>query len=127
MALTVLVVSTLRFHKRLEAQRVRERRDRLVGALILVLGGIGLAAWFTAPFLIRFLGSPAEWIAAIINFLLTLLSMAEAIGDIGSIVVRVLPGFIPPFAWLVIASMLGGLGLLWAMSIWRFTRFPRGV
>jgi len=118
---------TLRFQKRLAAQRVLERRNRLVGAAILSAGGLGLAAWYAAPYLIRFVGSPAEWISAGVGFLLTLLSMARAIGDIGSILFRVLPGFIPPFAWLVLISAFCGLGLLWAVSIWRFTRFPRGV
>ena len=118
---------TQRFRIRLEAQRVRERRNRMVGVLILILGALVLSAVSLAPFLIRFLGSPAEWIAAGISFLLTLVSMAEAIGDIGSILLRVLPDFIPPFAWLVVASALSGIGLLWAVSIWRFARFTRGV
>jgi hypothetical protein len=118
---------TLRFQKRLEAQRVLERRNRLVGAAILAAGGLGMAAWYAAPYLIQFIGSPAEWIAAFVSFLLTLLSMAEAVGDLGSILFRVLPGFIPPFAWLVLISTFSGLGLLWAVSIWRFTRFSRGV
>jgi hypothetical protein len=117
----------LRFQKRLAAQRVIERRNRLVGTAILAVGGLGLAAWYAAPYLIQFIGSPAEWIAAGVGFLLTLLSMAEAVGDLGSILFRVLPGFIPPFAWLVLISAFSGLGLLWAVSIWRFTRFSRGV
>jgi hypothetical protein len=116
-----------RFQKRLAAQRVLERRNRLVGVLILAAGGIGLAAWFLAPFVIQFLGSPAGWIAAAVNFLLTLLLMARAIGDIGSILFRVLPGFIPPFGWLVLASAISGAILLWVVSIWRLTRIPRGV
>jgi hypothetical protein len=116
-----------RFRVRREAQRLRERRNRLVGVTVLSFSGIGLAAWFVAPFLLTFLGSPAEWIAAGVNFLLTLVAMLEAIGNLGSILVRVLPGFIPPFAWLVVLSMVSGLGLLWTMSIWRLTRFSRGV
>ena len=116
-----------RFRVRLEAQRLRERRDRLVGFVVLSFASLGLAAWFTVPFLLRFLGSPAEWIAAGTNFILTLVAMFEAIGELGAILLRVVPGFIPPFAWLVIVSAVSGLGLLWAMSIWRFTRLPRGV
>jgi hypothetical protein len=118
---------TRRFRVRLETQRVRERRNRLVGVSMLAFSGLVLAAWFTVPLLLRFLGSPAEWIAAGTSFLLTLVAMAEAIGDIGAILLRVLPGFVPPFAWLMIASLVSGVGLLWAMSIWRFTRVPRGV
>jgi len=118
---------TVRFQQRLKIQRLREQRNRLVGVLILAFGGLGLTAWFVAPYVLGFLGSPAEWIAAIVGFLLSLVSMAEAVGDIGSILLRVLPGFIPPFAWLVFLSALSGFGLLWAVSIWRFSRVPRGV
>lgn len=118
---------TARFQARLEGQRVRERRNRLVGALILVAGGVGLLGWYAAPYLIQFLGSPAGWIAAVAHFFLTVLDMARAIGDIGSILFRVLPGFIPPFGWMVILSTLSGFALLWMVSIWRFTRFSKGV
>ena len=118
---------SLRFQKRLKVQRLREQRNRVVGILILMLSGLGLTIWFTAPYVIGFIGAPAEWIAAIIGFALSLISMAEAIGDLGSILLRVLPGFIPPFAWLVFLSALSGFGLLWAVSIWRFTRFSRGA
>lgn len=115
---------TARFQQRLEAQRVRERRNRLAGALVLIFGGLGLTIWLVAPYLVSFLGSPAEWIAAAISFVLSLISMMQAIGDIGSILLRILPGFIPPFAWLIIISAVSGFGLLWAVSIWRLTRVP---
>jgi hypothetical protein len=118
---------TARFQARLAGQRVRERRNRLVGALILVAGGVGLLGWYAVPTVIQFLGSPAGWIAAIVSFFLTVLDMARAIGDIGSILLRVLPGFIPPFGWMVILSTLSGFALLWTVSIWRFTRFSKGV
>jgi len=113
----------LRFQKRLEAKRALERRNRLAGALVLVFGGLGLTLWLAGPYLASFIGSPATWIAAVVNFLLSLLSMAQAISDIGSILVRILPGFIPPIAWLVILSAVSGFGLLGAASIWKLTRF----
>ena len=114
---------TLRFQKNLDAKRALERRNRLAGALVLVFGGLGLTLWLVGPWLAAIIGSPAEWIAAIVYFLLSLLTMAQAIGDIGSILLRVLPGLIPPVAWLVILSTISGFGLLWAISIWRLTRF----
>jgi hypothetical protein len=118
---------TARFQQRLKGYRLREQRNRLVGVSILAFGGLGLTAWFVGPYVLGFLGSPAEWISAMVGFLLSLISMADAIGDIGSILLRVLPDFIPPFAWLVFVSALSGFGLLWAVSIWRFSRFSRGV
>ncbi len=118
---------TARFQTRLAAQRLRERRNRLIGALILVAGGVGLLSWYAGPVIIQFLGNPAGWIAALANFFLTLLDMARAIGDIGSIFLRVLPGFIPPFGWMVILSAFSGLVLLWTVSLWRFSRFAKGV
>ena len=114
---------TARFQKRLEAQRALDRRNRLAGVSVLVLGALGLTFWLAGPWLASFLGSPSEWIAALVSFLLSLLSMAQAIGDLGSILARVLPGFIPPIAWLVLFSALSGFGLLWTVSIWRLTRF----
>ena len=111
-----------RFQQRLARQRVIEARNRLVGMMILVFGALGLTAWFIAPYVTSFLGSPAEWIASILGFLLSLVTMFEAIGDLGSILLRVLPDMIPPFAWLVLVSALSGFGLLWAVSIWRFSR-----
>ena len=118
---------TARFQTRLAAQRVLERRNRLIGALILVAGGIGLLGWYAGPVIFQFLGNPAGWIAALVNFFLTLLDMGRAIGDIGSILLRVLPGFIPPFGWMVILSAFSGLVLLWTVSLWRFSRFAKGV
>jgi hypothetical protein len=40
---------------------------------------------------------------------------------------RVMPAFVSPFGWMVLSSTLAGLGLLWSVSIWRFTRLPQGV
>ena len=118
---------TARFQKRLAEQRVRERRNRLVGFSILATGGLGLTAWYAAPYVLEFVGSPAAWITAMVNFLVTLLEMGKAIGELGAILLRILPGFVPPFAWLVVFSAFCGVGLLWTVSIWRFSRLPSGA
>ncbi len=118
---------TARFQQRLAARRVTERRNKWIGFLILAAGGLGFLAWTLAPYAFQFLASPAGWIAALVNFFLTLADMARAIGDIGSIFLRVLPGFIPPFGWMIILSTLGGFALLWTVSLWRFTRFVKGA
>lgn len=118
---------TARFQRRLAAQRAAERRSRFIGILILAAGGLGLAGWALAPFAIQFLASPSGWITAVVMFFLSLMEMARAVGLIGSIFLRVLPGFIPPFGWMVILSALGGFALLWSVSLWRFTRFVKGA
>ena len=118
---------TARFQTRLAARRVIERRNRLVGVLILTLGGIGLLGWYASPLALSFLASPAGWIASIVNFLLSLVDMGRALGEIGSIFLRTIPGFIPPFGWMIILSTLSGFALLWSVSLWRFTRFVKGA
>lgn len=118
---------TARFRERLAAQRVRERRNRLIGALILLASGIGLLGWRLGPYLLRFLSSPAGWIAAFVNFYLTLLDMVRAIGSLGSVFLRLLPAFIPPFGWMVLFSAFSGMVLLWTVSLWRFSRFAKGA
>jgi hypothetical protein len=45
----------------------------------------------------------------------------------GEVLLRVIPGFVPPFAWMIIISAFAGISLLWIVSIWRFTRVPQGV
>jgi hypothetical protein len=52
-----------------------------------------------------------------------------ALLDAGRVILSVIPNFLPPFAWMVLFSMLAGIGLLWSVSIWRFAQrgVPQGV
>ena len=85
--------------------------------------------WILSPFLASFLVSPATWIAALIEWIVFLFTTAQAIAQAGSVVLRMLPGFLSPFAFMVLVSALAGIGLLWSVSIWRFVQkgAPRGV
>jgi len=116
-----------RFQTRLAARKVAERRRRLWGAVLFTFGGLAMLMWITSPYLASFLASPAAWIASLIEWGVFLVTTLQAIGQAGSVFLDVIPGFLPPFVWMVILSTLAGIGLLWSVSIWRFVRVPRGV
>jgi len=56
-----------------------------------------------------------------------LITTFQAMSQAGEVMLNVLPGFVPPFAWMIIVSAFAGISLLWSVSIWRFTRVPQGV
>jgi len=118
---------TARFQVRLAERKLAERRRRLWGAILFTLGGLALLAWITLPYLATFFASPAMWISALVEWGLFLITTLQALGQAGSVLLDIIPGFLPPFAWMVLASAFAGIGLLWSVSIWRFTRVPQGV
>ena len=118
---------TLRFQQRLVAQKIAERRRKLWGILVLIVGGAGLLSWFAAPYIYAFISSPAEWITTAIGYFLFVITSLQALTHAMTVLVRILPDFIPPYMWMVIISALAGFGLLWTISIWRFSRTPQGV
>jgi hypothetical protein len=118
---------TVRFQKRLAMQKLADRRRRFWGMAVFVIGGLSLLAWLAAPTLTRLITSPAEWIAVMLSYIFFLITSLQALTDVGLVLLKVAPGFIPPFVWMVLASALAGMGLLWIISIWRLTYVPRGV
>jgi anti-sigma factor RsiW len=118
---------TLRFQARLAQQRVAERRRRLWGAILFAFGGLVLLMWLTAPYWLPFFVSPATSITSLVGWVVFVITTLQAMLRAGFVVIEVIPGFLPPFAWMVLISALAGFGLLWSVSIWRFTRVPRGV
>ena len=118
---------TARWQERLVLARHAQRRRTLLGTLFFSLGGLLLLALLAGPILVSLIGSPAEWISAMVRALLFLYTTTLAVVEAGSVMFRVLPGFLPPFVWLVLLSTLSGLGLLWSVSIWRLVRRPQGV
>ena len=118
---------TARFQERLVLARRAQRRRTLLGTLFFSLGGMLLLALLAGPTLVSLLGSPAEWISAMVRALLFIYTTVMAVLEAGSVIFRVLPGFMPPFVYLVLLSTMSGLGLLWSVSIWRLMRRPQGV
>jgi hypothetical protein len=118
---------TLRFQQRLAAQKVAERRRKLWGMIVLLVGGVGLLGWFTAPFLLAFFSAPVGWVAVAIGYFLFVITSLQALAEVMAVLLRTVPDFIPPYIWMVLVSTLAGIGLLWTISIWQFSRTPRGV
>jgi anti-sigma factor RsiW len=118
---------TARFQERLVLARRAQRRRTLLGTLFFSLGGFLLLAILAGPALVSIIGSPAEWISAMVQTLLFVYTTGMAVGEAGYVLLRVLPGFMPPFAWLVLLSSLSGFVLLSSVSIWRLMRRPQGV
>jgi anti-sigma factor RsiW len=118
---------TARWQERLVLARRAQRRRTLLGTLFFSLGGLLLLALLAGPILVSLIGSPAEWISAMVHVLLFLYTTTLAVAEASSVMFRVLPGFMPPFIWLVLLSTLSGLGLLWSVSLWRLMRRPQGV
>jgi hypothetical protein len=116
-----------RFQHRLAVQKIAERRRRFFGTVVLILGGVSLLGWFALPYLYAVITFPAQWITAVIGYLLFVVGSVQAITQVMTVLVRILPDFIPPYIWMVLISALAGFGLLWTISIWRFSRTPQGV
>jgi len=118
---------TLRFQQRLAAQKIAERRRKLWGMTVLVVGGVGLLGWFTAPYLMAFFNAPVEWVTVAIGYFLFIVTSLQALTEVMVVLLRMAPDFIPPYVWMVLASTMTGIGLLWTISIWQFSRTPQGV
>ena len=118
---------TSRFQARLVAQKAAERRRRRYGAILFTFGGLVMLMWLAGPYLASFVAAPATWITAVIQWFVFIITTLQAVAEAGSVLLRVLPGFLSPFAFMVLVSALAGIGLLWSVSIWRFVRVPRGV
>ena len=97
---------TARFQERLVLARRAQRRRTLLGTLFFSLGGLLLLALLAGPFLVSLIGSPADWIASIIQIVLFVYTTSLAVAEAGSIILGVLPAFMPPFVWLILLSTL---------------------
>ena len=117
---------TTRFEARLAQRKAAERRRRYLGSILFTGAGLALLMWIASPFLLSFFSAPATWISAVIGWMVFLITTVQALGQAGSVFLKVVPDFISPFAWMILISLAAGITLLWTVSIWRFVRESRG-
>jgi hypothetical protein len=118
---------TARFQARLAEHKIADRRRKLWGTGWFILGGLSLLLWFAGPSILAILSSPEKWIATLVEWGIFLLTTFQALSHAGEVFLHVVPGFLPPFVWMIIVSGFAGVGLIWSVSIWRFVRAPQGV
>jgi hypothetical protein len=116
-----------RFQARLAMQKAADRRRKRWGTILFTFGGLVMLMWLVGPYLASFFAAPATWIAALVEWAVFLFTTLQAVTQVGSVLLRMLPGFLSPFGFMVLVSAFAGIGLLWSVSIWRFVRVPRGV
>ena len=116
-----------RFQARLAIQKAADRRRKRWGTVLFTFGGLVMLMWLVGPYLLSFFAAPATWIAAFIQWVVFLITTLQAVTQAGSVLLRMLPGFLSPFGFMVLVSAFAGIGLLWSVSIWRLVRVPRGV
>ena len=116
-----------RFQARLAMQKAADLRRKRWGTLLFTFGGLVMLMWLVGPYLASFFVAPATWIAAMVEWVVFLITTLQAVTQAGSVLLRMLPGFLSPFGLMVLVSAFAGIGLLWSVSIWRFVRVPRGV
>ena len=116
-----------RFQARLAMQKAADLRRKRWGTLLFTFGGLVMLMWLVGPYVASFFVAPATWIAATVEWVVFLITTLQAVTQAGSVLLRMLPGFLSPFGLMVLVSAFAGIGLLWSVSIWRFVRVPRGV
>ncbi len=116
-----------RFQVRLAAQKKALRARNFWGFFVLTLSILGIAAWLAWPLIKVIFQSPVNLLASWLSYLVSLWASLQAVEQVSSTLLRVIPGFIPAYVWL--AVLLGGCGtsLVWVLSLKKFTNYPRGV
>lgn len=116
-----------RFQVRLEARKQVLRRRHFWGFFLLTLAVIGILLWLSWPLLAPVIQSPVNTLASWLSWLIALWTSLQAMGRVSELVFQVLPGFVPPVIWMVIILGAGGWGVLWILSLMRYTKLPQGV
>ena len=106
------------------AQRALQRKRMYVGAAVLTFGGLAILSFLLWPLLAVAIVNPTELLVSWASVLTSVVIWLQALGEAGSVILRIIPEFIPTYVWMILFSAVSGLGLLWGVSFWRFTRIP---
>ena len=118
---------TERFQVRLEAQKKALRRRNFWGFMVLTLSVLSGLVAITLPVLKSLIQSPVAWLASWLSTVVSIWASVEALFQGGRVILRVLPGFIPIYVWIVVLLVAGGWSLLWVLSLKKFVKIPQGA
>jgi hypothetical protein len=118
---------TDRFQVRLETSKKASRRKIFWGFFVLTVSVLGLLTWVSWPVLAGALQSPVNLLASWLTSLIAIWANLQALLQSGSVLVKVLPGFIPNYIWAIGMFIAGAWILLWVLSLMKFSKIPQGV
>jgi hypothetical protein len=118
---------TDRFQVRLEARKKALRQRNFWGFFVLTVSVVGLLAWFCWPVIKSFIQSPVSLLASWLSSLVSIWASLAALFQGGRVILKVVPGFVPAYIWMVILVVAAGWSLLWVFSLMKFTKIPQGV
>jgi hypothetical protein len=118
---------TDRFQTRLEAQKKALRRRNFWGFLVLTASVLSGLVWMAVPLLKSMIQSPMDVVTSWLSTVVSIWASGEALFQGGRVILKVLPGFIPVYVWIVVLLVAGGWSLLWVFSLKKFTKFVQGA
>ena len=116
-----------RFQLRLEAQKKALQRRNFWGFLVLTLSVLSGLIWITWPVLKSMIQSPLDLLASWLSTVVSVWASIEALVQGGRVILKVIPGFIPIYVWIVVLLIAGGWSLLWVYSLKKFTKIRQGA
>ena len=116
-----------RFQVRLEAQKKALRRRNFWGFLVLTLSVMTGLGSIILPVLKGLIQSPVAWLASWLSTVVSIWASVEALFQGGRVILKVLPGFIPVYVWIIVLLVAGGWSLLWVVSLKKFVKIPQGA
>lgn len=116
-----------RFQLRLAAQKKALRRRNFWGFLVLICSVLSSLAWVAWPVFKSLVQSPVDWLASWLSTIVSVWASVEALFQGGRVILKVLPGFIPVYVWIVVLLVAGGWSLLWVFSLMKFTKISQGA
>jgi hypothetical protein len=116
-----------RFQVRLEVQKKALRRRNFSGFLLLTLSVLSGLVWIALPVLKSLIQSPVDLLASWLATVVSIWASIEALFQGGRVILKVIPGFIPVYVWIVVLLVAGGWSLLWVFSLMKFTKISQGA
>jgi len=118
---------TERFQLRLEARKKAVQRRNFWGFLLLTFSVLSGLVWMAAPIFKSIIHSPGDMLASWLSTVVSIWASSEALFQGGRVILKVIPGFIPIYIWIVVLLLEGGTSLLWVFSLKKFIKIPQGV
>jgi len=116
-----------RFQVRLEAQRKAMRRRNVLGFALLAVSVAVLLVGLAWPVLKTAVESPVDLLGSWVASLTNLWASLQVLFHAGSVLLRVAPGFVPGYLWMILLFAFTGWSAVWVLSLKKATKVLQGV